>query len=90
MSETEKQMMERLRKEEAAHIIVPPPTGMKFITKDEMYSWSDEYTQDRRFAKAQIPGELHQKLQDAIQHYRNVCKQIYVYLKEHPDDEFKI
>lgn len=61
---------------------------MKYITKDEIYSWVPEASPT--FADAIITDELHTKLCDAIAHYKNVCKMIDDYLEQNPDKEIRI
>jgi hypothetical protein len=64
---------------------------MKYIEKDEIYSWIPaSFPDDKDMARAQIPDDLFHQLEDALQYYRNTCIRIGKYLKEHPDDEFKI
>lgn len=61
---------------------------MKFIEKNEIYNWSPYSIPI--YADAEIPDDLHQKLQDALQHYINVCKMIDDYLDEHEEQRFNI
>lgn len=59
---------------------------MKYITVDELYNWMP--CSSKELADAQIPDELHTRLDDAIAHYLNVCKIIDQYLKSYEGNAF--
>lgn len=54
-----------------------------FVAKEEIYSWVPEGT-DKTLADAEIPDELGNRLQEALNNYRKVAEEINEYIIAHP------